>query len=31
MVQALDAEGQNYRGFIVTKYLPLKELRMHPH
>ena len=27
MNQALDVEGQNYRGFIVTKYLPLKELQ----
>jgi presequence protease len=27
MVHALDAEGQNYHGFIVTKYLPLKELQ----
>lgn len=27
MVQGLDAEGQNYRGFVITKYLPLKELR----
>jgi presequence protease len=27
MVQALDVEGQEYRGFIVTKYLHLKELQ----
>ncbi len=27
MVQALEAEGQTYRGFLITKYLPLPELQ----
>jgi len=27
MVPSLEAEGQNYRGYVVTKYLPLKELQ----
>lgn len=27
MDHALNAEGQTYRGFLITKYLPLKELK----
>lgn len=27
MQQALEAEGQTYRGFLITKYLPLPELQ----
>src|SRR5262249_11950300 len=27
MQQALEAEGQSYKGFLITKYLPLPELQ----